>query len=152
MNLDKANNNLFHLPTWKLDLIPDNSLDLIICVQVLNEIDEKTVRYVVNQFKRMAKKDCVLYVRDSEGAHEPALNIRVGRLLLEEGFEVVYRYQGLQTDLEGTPRVWCNTGFERNLKTRILRSIDHPNTYGKLRFKTLMRAIYYKIKDLGLPI
>ena len=152
VNLNERYPNLFHLPTWKLNLIPDNSLDLIICVQVLNEIDEKTVRYVIRQFKRMAKKNCVLYVRDNEGSYEPGLNIRVGRLLLEEGFEVVYRYQGLQTDLEGTPRVWSNTGYKSTFKKRILRSIDHPNTYGKFHMRTIMKTIYYKIKDLGLPI
>ena len=143
---------LYHLPTWQMDLIPDNSIDLIICVQVLNEIDEKTVRYVIEQFKRIAKNNCVLYVRDHENHYTPALNVRVGKILLDYGFEVVYRYQGLSSDLEGVPRVWCNTDFRSSFKKRLIKAIDYPNTYGKFYLKTFFKAIYYKLRDIGLPI
>ena len=107
---------------------------------------------VINQFKRIAKKDCIVYVRDHENSYSPGIKKRVGKLLLEQGFEVIYRYQGLHTDMEGVPRVWCNTGFRSSLKYRILRAIDYPNTYGKFHFKVFMRAIYYKLRDIGLPI
>ena len=148
----KNKNTLYHMPTWRMDLIPDNSIDLIICVQVLNEIDEKTVRHVIGQFKRIAKKDCVLYVRDHEAHYSPGLKIRVGRVLLEHGFEVVFRYNGFSSDLEGVPRVWANTGYKSTLKKRVLRGISYPNTDGIFYFKPFFKSILYKLRDIGLPI
>ena len=151
IDLSEDKNNIYHMPTWNMDLIPDNSMDLIICVQVLNEIDEKTVRFAVNQFKRIARKDCVLYVRDHEN-YTPALKTRVGKILLEHGFECVYRYQGLASDMEGVPRVWSNSDYKSSLKNRVKRTIDYPNTYGDFLPKAIIKSIYYKLRDIGLPI
>lgn len=99
--------NVVHLPTWKMDLLPDDHFDLVVAVQVLQEINEVTIKYVLSQFKRICKKGGQLYIRDNE-FWSPEHKLRVGRELLKQGWTLFYRYNYNQ--LEGVPRIWVFTG------------------------------------------
>ena len=56
---------IFHLPTWRYDLLPDSFFDLIICIQVLKELNPKLVRHLIKHFYRVLKPGGGLYIRDN---------------------------------------------------------------------------------------
>ena len=155
LDLSKPSKMMYHLPTWRMDRLPSRSVDLIICVQVLNELNESTVRYLLKQFERVAKQDCVLYIRDNELGYTPGHNLRVGRLLLQHGFELLFRYQGLEARTEGKPRVWAYTGVEKStahlgLKHRLARALSYSGDSYNSRL--LMKAVRAKVSDWGMPL
>ena len=155
LDLSKSSGTLYHLPTWRMDRLPARSVDLIICVQVLNELNEPTVKYLLKQFERIAKQDCVLYIRDNEIGYTPGHNLRVGRLLLQHGFELLFRYQGSEAGIEGQPRVWAYTGVERSaahfrLKRRLANAVSFPGNDYDIRL--LVKSIGAKLSDWGLPL
>ena len=136
---------LYHLPTWRLSCIPDQSVDLIICVQVLQEINGSALLEVLRQFRRIARPGGLLYIRDKE-FWTPVHAIRVGRVLLQQGWELVFKYTGSEgTDIEGVPRLWAITGADPR---RYLRA--------KARLKRMFLPSYHlsfhSWKDWGLPI
>ena len=71
-----------HLPTWRLDALPHASVDLLIAVQVLQELNEATLRDVLAQFRRLIRPGGLLYIRDNE-FWTPSHRVRVGRALLD---------------------------------------------------------------------
>jgi hypothetical protein len=138
-----------------MDQLPSNSFDLIICVQVLNELNEETLMHLLKQFGRIAKENCVLYIRDNELGYTPGHGIRVGRLLPKYGFELLFRYNGLDAGIEGKPRVWAYTGVEKStahlsLKYRLMTACSYCGGEGRLR--SLRKSVMATIRDWGLPI
>lgn len=138
-------NKLFHLPTWKMELLPERYFDLIICVQVLHELNEETLRWLLCHFKRIIKKNGFLYIRDNE-FWMPTHKIRIGRELLKQGWELIFKYSGRENeDIVGVPRLWVFTDTDNSKcfrhKTRIKRIFlpSHPFSYNSW-------------KDYGLPI
>jgi SAM-dependent methyltransferase len=134
-----------HLPTWRLAAIPSASVDLAICVQILQELPESLVRHLVAEFRRIVRPGGLLYIRDKE-FWTPTHKLRVGRSLLADGWRLVFRYTGDEgTEIEGTPRLWVNAGEDTSryfrpaarLKRMLLPS--YPRSYGSWR-------------DVGLPI
>ncbi len=138
-------NKLYHLPTWKTELLPSDFFDLIICVQVLHEINEETLRYMLSQFKRIIKKGGFLYIRDNE-FWSPSHKVRVGRELLKQGWQLIFRYPGSDgIDIAGVPRLWVFTGEDNSnyfKYTRRLKRIFLPSYPGS----------FHTWKDFGLPI
>ncbi len=63
--IDLNTSHIYHLPTWRFDLIESNSLDLIMCVQVLPEINVDLIKYLTHQFNRILKEGGLLYIRDT---------------------------------------------------------------------------------------
>lgn len=128
-------NKLYHLPTWRMDLLPDKYFDMIICVQVLQEINEETLKYVLKQFKRIVKDNGFLYIRDNE-FWQPTHRVRVGRELLKQGWELIFKYSGRGgIDIEGLPRLWVFTSADKKNDFKHLRRIkrvflpSHPYSY-----------------------
>lgn len=145
IDFNASSNQLYHLPTWRIDLLPEKYFDLIICVQVLQEINEKTLRYVLTQFKRIIKNNGFLYIRDNE-FWMPSHKVRVGRELLRQGWELIFRYTGEEgTDIEGVPRLWVYSDADNRkyftYKRRIKRTF-FPEYILKC----------HTWKDYGLPI
>lgn len=145
LDFSNETNKLFHLPTWKIEILPDNYFDMIICVQVLQEISGRTLMYLLDEFRRIIKKNGFLYIRDNE-FWTPVHRIRIGRELLKQGWELVYRYPGQEgADICGIPRLWIFTNADNNkrfrYRSRIKREFlpSHPFSYGSW-------------KDFGLPI
>jgi SAM-dependent methyltransferase len=55
---------IYHLPTWRIDLLPDAFFDLVICTQVLQEIPATMVQRSIQTFRRCLKTGGALYIRD----------------------------------------------------------------------------------------
>jgi SAM-dependent methyltransferase len=97
---------IYHLPSWRLDLIPDQSLDLIMAVQVLQEIPGDFVGPVLREFSRMIKPGGKLYIRDHEN-WEPSHSIKIRDVLETQGWWLSFVHPGLdEKDIHGIPRIW----------------------------------------------
>lgn len=136
---------LFHVPTWKLTMIPDRSVDLLIAVQVIQELNESTLRYLLKEFRRIVRSGGFFYIRDNE-FWTPEHKIRFGRALLETGWELAFKYPGNEgTDISGIPRLWVYTGADTSRYFRPLVRLK----------RTLLPSYslsYGSWRDIGLPI
>ena len=126
-------------------MVPDASISLIVAAHVLQELRERTLRYALAQFKRVIAPGGLLYVRDKE-FWMPMHQVRVGRELLRQGWELAYRFPGAEgRDIAGTPRRWVYTGED----TR--RHFEHAR-----RLKRVFLPSYglsgRSWRDYGLPI
>lgn len=140
-----ATGRLYHLPTWRMEWLPAASMDLIICVQVLQELNEAVLRHVLGQFRRIVKPGGLLYIRDKE-FWTPAHRVRVGRELLRQGWRLIFKHAGDEgTEIQGIPRLWVFTGEDHRRYFRPL---------ARLRRAVLpsYRLSYGAWKDIGLPI
>ena len=110
---DKNYNGIIHIPTWRFDLIPDNSIDLVMCVQVLPELNSKLIRFAIAQFKRVLKPGGMLYIRDHAYTWKPAGQIDVEKHLVQQGFSLEFKAHIINDrDLHGVPRIWRNADEE----------------------------------------
>lgn len=136
---------LFHLPTWEMDLLPDNHFDLVIAVQVLQELSEPTLRYVLHQFKRTTKRGGLLYIRDND-KWRPAHKVNVASELSKAGWEMVFKYTGLESyDIQGVPRLWVYTGEKRRHPATLVRAYSlYKRRADKTKVVNLFRRVLYK--------
>lgn len=96
----------YHLPTWRLDLVPAGTVDLILCVQVLQELNAALVRFAIAEFARMVAADGRLFIRDHE-FWRPAHKLRISRLLGRTGWRLAARQLALdKVDTHGIARHW----------------------------------------------
>lgn len=109
---DAGKPGIYHLPMWHLNLIPDNSLDLVMCVQVLPELGPRLVRYLVKQFERILKPGGAWYIRDHAYAWKPTGNFDLEAYLPENGFTLEYKAHIINDkDNHGVPRI-CASGVK----------------------------------------
>ena len=106
---------IYHLPTWRCDLLPSGFFDMVVCVQVLQEINEELVRYMIGVFERCLKPGGALYIRDHDLAWQPAHLLDLNQYLSERGFVLEFRplaidnhpsIQRGKPDVHGIPRIW----------------------------------------------
>ena len=98
---------IYHLPTWRHDLIPDDFFDLVTCVQVLPELQEPLVRLLVEVFRRSLKIGGALYIRDHDLLCLPGHRLDLDRLLPQAGFRLEFRpYLKDFDEIHGIPRMW----------------------------------------------
>jgi SAM-dependent methyltransferase len=101
--------DVVHLPTWRLDLVADASVDLVCAVQVLRELPAATVRYVLDHLQRIVRPGGAVYVRDHLAGHD-LTGLPTDELLLARGFELEFAPQVRdRVDLHGVPRVFRRT-------------------------------------------
>ncbi len=106
---DASYNGIVHVPTWRFDLIPDKSMDLVMCVQVLPELNSKLIRFIMEQFKRVLKPGGLLYIRDHAYTWKPAGQINVEKYLVQQGFALEFKAHIINdADMHGIPRIWRN--------------------------------------------
>ncbi|MBL0048722.1 MAG: methyltransferase domain-containing protein [Bacteroidetes bacterium] len=106
-------NGIQHVPTWRFDLIPDASMDMVMCVQVLPELNSKLVRFVMDQFKRVLKPGGILYIRDNAYTWKPAGQMNMETYLKKLGFELEFKAHVIDIkDIHGIPRIWRNADEE----------------------------------------
>jgi SAM-dependent methyltransferase len=99
-------NQVLHLPTWRLDLIPDDSVDLALLVQVLNELPRPLVMRALREISRVLKPGGALYIRDRIQGHRPN-DMPMERLLLANGFMLEFSPAVREVDqIHGLPRIW----------------------------------------------
>jgi SAM-dependent methyltransferase len=100
------------LPTWRHDLLPDASLDLVMAVEVLPELPEAMLPWTVAMFARKLRPGGALYLRDPELALSRN-RVPVAPLLEAAGFALEFRPQWMgDQDCPGVPRVWRRLGPE----------------------------------------
>lgn len=112
--LDDQSKGIYHLPTWRFDLIPDNYFDKILVVQVLQELNEKLVKHVIKEFNRILKPTGSLYLRDHGNSWRPAHTLDIDQYLAEKGgFTLEYKMHAIdKKEVHGIPRIWKKTNFE----------------------------------------
>jgi SAM-dependent methyltransferase len=109
-NLTFASPGVYHLPTWRRDLIPDNSVDKILAIQVMQELGGQIAKEMISTFHRILKPSGALYIRDSDSSWRPAHKLNLNKLLLEAGFTLEYKAHIVdKKDLLGIPRIWRKT-------------------------------------------
>ncbi|MBI4329590.1 MAG: hypothetical protein HY685_06970 [Chloroflexi bacterium] len=97
---------VYHVPTWRADLLPERFFDLIICSHILQELNERTVRWLIPLFTRTVRDEGALYIRDQE-FWRPAHRLHVGKMLLAQGWRLAWRFAGEdRKDINGNPRLW----------------------------------------------
>ena len=102
--------DVVHLPTWRLDLVPDASVDLVCAVQVLKELPAATVRFVLGHLQRVVRPGGALYVRDHVAGHD-LTGLPTDDLVREHGFVLDFAPDVRdRVDLHGVPRVFRRTG------------------------------------------
>lgn len=98
---------VYHLPTWRYDLLPESFFDMIICVQVLQELNKKLVCHMLEIFNKVLKPGGGLYIRDHDQAWTPAHKIVLNKYLPKKGFTLEFRpHVRDKIDIHGVPRIW----------------------------------------------
>ena len=147
--LNAESNGVYHLPTWRFDLIPDNYLDVVLVIQVLPELNADLVKYSIRQFKRVLKDTGILLIRDHDLQWRPGHTLNTNKVLQEEGFVLEYHpHVKDKVDLHGIPRIWRkrNKDIQRQLKISLRQRMDEwiinfdSRTKGKVK-KTLKKIL-----------
>jgi len=95
-----------HVPTWRFDVIPGDTIDLVCCVQVLKELPRRLADWAVAQFARVLKPGGALYIRDHPQFHHPN-QMPIERLLAAHGFVLEFDpHIRDRSDVHGIPRIW----------------------------------------------
>ncbi len=118
---------IYHLPTWRYDLLPDNFFDMVMAVQVLRELNSTLVRKIIQEFHRVLKPGGMFYIRDHGDVWKPAGKMNIDKYLIASGFTLEFKpHIILDSDLHGIPRIW------RKNDPRVINS-QKPDLKGKLR-------------------
>jgi SAM-dependent methyltransferase len=101
-----ASHSVLHLPTWRLDLIPSQSVDMVCCVQVLKELPRRLIPHAIEHFARVLKPGGALYIRDHTQFHDPS-HMPMDEILTTSGFSLEFRANiHDRKELHGLPRIW----------------------------------------------
>lgn len=112
---------VYHLPAWRWDLIPDNSVDMILAIMVLPELHADTLYRTLDQFQRVLRPSGGLFVRDHGLVVKSANTEDIAAALAKRGFVLEFRpYVKDQSDLRGIPRVW-------RMRDPAIRVADEPD-------------------------
>ena len=106
-HLNDISKGLFHLPTWKIDLIPDNYLDKIIFCQVLPELSVSLIKYLLPKLCAKLKPGGTIYVRDHKTSWTPVHGFDSDKYLLEHGMHL--EFSPILNDkhhIHGIPRIF----------------------------------------------
>ena len=105
--IEMGSKGIYHLPTWRTDLLPDNSFDMVLCVQVLPELGGKLVKHMIEVFHRILKPGGALYLRDNDEAWKPGYKMDLNEYLPDHGFDLEFRAHVVnKEDIMGMPRIW----------------------------------------------
>jgi SAM-dependent methyltransferase len=109
---------IYHLPTWRTDLLPESFFDMVVCVQVIPEINEQLVLHMLDVFHKSLKPGGALFIRDHDLAWQPAHTLNLKEILPKIGFELefspyvadthpaLYSGHAFPPDIHGIPRIW----------------------------------------------
>lgn len=124
---------LNHLPTWQMRTLENESIDLVLCNQVLPELNETVINFALQEITRILKKGGKLYIRDHGLSWMPGHQFNVEYILSDLGFTKTYEYFAEdQIDIHGIPRVFTKIDTsisvhcipQKNIKTSKLQYID----------------------------
>lgn len=120
--------SLNHLPTWQMENMEKSSIDLVLCSQVLPELDETVFTFVVNQICRVLKDGGKIYIRDHGLSWMPGHQFDTDSVLRELGFIKTYEYFAKdQEEIHGIPRIYTKTNARlspHNVPQRPIQKFD----------------------------
>lgn len=104
---------IYHIPSWRWDLVPTGFFDMILAIFVLPEVSVAALTKTLSEFYRVLKPGGGLFIRD-HGKMVPSFNgVHVSAELKRLGFVLEFRpYVRGQTrvnekvDIRGVPRIW----------------------------------------------
>jgi SAM-dependent methyltransferase len=106
-------NCIYHLPTWRYDLLPSNSFDLVMCVQVLPELNSTLVKKMIGEFHRILKPGAMLYLNDHGEKWKPGGRLNIDQHILESGFVLEFKPHVIDdVDIHGIPRIFRKINSE----------------------------------------
>lgn len=98
----------FHVPSWRLDLLPAGSVDLVLFVWSLYEMSGAAAAAAVAACDRLVRLGGYVYVRDVP--HSVSYRFDPERRLRAAGFEIVYESRTIAgDDLHGRQRLYRRT-------------------------------------------
>lgn len=122
-----SGNCIYHVPTWRYDLIPDNSLDLVLCIQVLPELNSTLVKKMILEFYRMLKPGAMLMIRDHGEFWKPAGGINADAFAMKNGFVLEFHPHLIgDVEIHGVPRIY------RKIHPDVIKS-HTPSSKRKIR-------------------
>ena len=98
---------IYHLPTWRMDLLPAGHFDLIIAVQVMPELGEALALHLFDSFATWLNPEGALYIRNHDLACLRGNRLDSEALPPARGFHRELRpLLADKVDLHGIPRLW----------------------------------------------
>lgn len=108
----KKKKSIYHIPSWRLDLVEDQSVDLITSVFVLPEINEFALLKFIYDAKKVLRKGGYIYIRDhlyqtGDKTHKGGHKLDTESELKKAGFESIFisEYKD-NLEIYGTPRIY----------------------------------------------
>lgn len=102
------------LPSWHLELSPDESVDLISATWVLNEVTPAGICWLLHHIARLVRQGGYVYLRDSERRKPLRHDLDYDKALRDLGFEQAGRLDiRNRIDMHGIPRVYRRTGRDK---------------------------------------
>ncbi len=102
-----AASGIYHVPGWRLDLVENDSVDMVLAIMVLPELHPDTLYRTLDTFQRILKPGGALFVRDHGLVVKSANTEDVAEALRRRGFVLEFRpYVKDLVELRGVPRIW----------------------------------------------
>ena len=105
--LDYNSRGIYHLPTWRLSLLPDNYLDKVLFCQVLPELDPSLIEHVIPLLFQKLKPGGTFFIRDHGTEWQPVHSIDTDKMMLSLGMHL--EFNPLLVDkkhIHGKPRIF----------------------------------------------
>ena len=114
--INSESKGIYHLPSWRFDLIPDNYFDKILAVQVLPEVNDRLIRdFLCGEFYRVLKPNGLLYLRDHKQSWQPVHELDTDLLFERKGFTKEFEARLVdELDIHGIPRVFRRANSTSN--------------------------------------
>jgi hypothetical protein len=111
----------FHVPSWRLDLLPEASVDLVLFVWSLYEMSGAAAAAAVEACTRLVRLGGYVYIRDVP--HSVSYRFDPERRLRQAGFETTYESRTIAGDeLHGRQRLYRRVRTESRRVPTALRA------------------------------
>ncbi|OFY66608.1 MAG: hypothetical protein A3H98_06890 [Bacteroidetes bacterium RIFCSPLOWO2_02_FULL_36_8] len=123
LKIEENKKGIYHLPSWRIEILPSSFFDLIMCVQVLPLMQEGNAERLIQEFHRILKPGGMLYIRDHEINKIEKGKYRINNFLQTNGFTLEFRPHIIDTvDFNGIPRIFRKIDMDV-VKSQTLKQI-----------------------------
>lgn len=106
---------IYHLPTWRTDLLPEDFFDLIICVGVLPELNETLLNHLLPVFSKILRSSGAIFIKDHSFDRAARNGMNIDQEIENCNFNLEFVPDLI--DLQETwmiPRIWRKIDVERS--------------------------------------